>query len=160
MNTSEITSKVNQYRIDNGKDPLLASDQLTSAAQAKADHMCLHDYFSHDLPDGTSYEYFIEQTGYDYEKVGENLAHKFKDSDGVVKGWSDSPGHKSNMLGDYTESGVAVVECQNYMGSQSTIVVQEFGRPVDQSSMYLVVWGLLWMIFLIAVLLKILTKKS
>lgn len=42
------------------------------------------------------------------KKVGENVAYNYKTPEAAVRAWLDSPGHKENIVGDYTHFGLSV----------------------------------------------------
>lgn len=107
--TGEIANISNQYRANAGLPALALNSQLTSSAQAKADHMAANSYFAHDAPDGTSPWYFFDSVGYSYSTAGENLALTNQDAASVVKGWYDSTGHRANMFSpSFTEVGYGI----------------------------------------------------
>ena len=42
------------------------------------------------------------------KRVGENVAYNYKTPEAAVRAWLDSPGHKENIVGDYTHFGLSV----------------------------------------------------
>lgn len=107
--TSEIANLSNQYRSAIGLPTLISSGQLTSSAQAKADHLATNNYFAHDAPDGTTPWSFFDTAGYSYLSAGENLALSNQSASSVVDGWYNSPGHRANMLSSsFTEVGYGI----------------------------------------------------
>jgi hypothetical protein len=125
-----LYEKTNEQRMSHGLPPLKYSNTLANAAQNKGQDMFTHNYWAHYRPgDGTSPWDFISNAGYQYEFAGENLARDFLFSDGVVQGWMDSETHRANILRpDYDEVGFAVLN-GNLQGSDTTLVVQMFGKP-------------------------------
>jgi hypothetical protein len=129
ISPSEIISLSNQQRAANGLPALSYNSQLTSAAQAKAQHMFAHNYWAHYAPDGTSPWSFITGAGYSYTTAGENLAKDFDTSNGVVTGWMNSSGHRANILNSaFVDTGVAVMN-GTLLGSQTTLVVAFYAAP-------------------------------
>jgi hypothetical protein len=119
----------NQQRITHGLPPLKANPQLTTAANDKAKHMFAHDYWAHITPTGEQPWAFISRAGYSYIYAGENLARDFADSQSVVTAWMNSPSHRDNILSpNYDHIGIAVVN-GNLASTDTTLVIQEFGRP-------------------------------
>jgi hypothetical protein len=49
----------------------------------------------------------VTQVGYDWSSVAENVAAGQVDVDAVMEAWMNSPGHRENILGDYTMLGCA-----------------------------------------------------
>ncbi|KXK08561.1 MAG: Cysteine-rich secretory protein family protein [Microgenomates bacterium OLB22] len=65
--------------------------------------------------------------------AGENLAKDFPNSQSAMDGWMNSPAHRLNILRpEYTEVGFAVVN-GNLQGSDTTLVVQFFGKPAGRT---------------------------
>jgi hypothetical protein len=63
--------------------------------------------------------------------AGENLARGFDSSADVVTAWMNSLEHRANLLSpNYTDIGFAV-EDGTLTGSETTLVVQEFGSPYN-----------------------------
>jgi hypothetical protein len=106
------------------------------SAQAKADHMAQNMYFAHDAPDGTTPWYFIDQSGYQYNSAGENLALTNQSASSVVDGWFNSPGHYANMMSStFVEVGygIAYVPTFTYEGTTYNnvyLVAAHYGQPV------------------------------
>ncbi len=129
----------NQQREKNGLDDLKMNDQLTNAAQAKADDMFAKNYWAHNSPDGTTPWVFIKGAGYDYVYAGENLARGFNSAQDVVDAWMASPDHKANLLSpNFKDVGFAVKHGK-LSGEETFLVVQEFGSkevPVVPSNIY------------------------
>lgn len=132
----DITSQrlyelTNQERAKAGLPALSYNATLSNAAQLKAADMFSKNYWAHNAPDGTTPWVFFQRAGYRYELAGENLARDFEYSNNVMDGWMASPGHKENILkSGYTDIGFAVANGQ-LDGTDTTLVVQLFGKPID-----------------------------
>jgi uncharacterized protein YkwD len=61
----------------------------------------------HKGDDGSSPIARIKATGYPYRRAGENIAAGRFTTERLMKGWMDSPHHKRNILGSYSQIGVA-----------------------------------------------------
>lgn len=123
----------NQQRTELGLEPLRESRRLTAAARSKARHMLQRDYWGHYGPGGKTPWSFVQEEGYDYRHVGENLAKGFHTSDGVMEGWLNSPEHRDNMLGaQYRDMGAAAVH--GYLeGEQTTVAVAMYAASRDNT---------------------------
>ncbi len=121
----------NKSRQQDRKSPLADSPQLSQAAQAKANDMVARNYWSHAAPDGKLAWSFVDEAGYTYQVVGENLAYGFSSSDEVIRGWLNSPAHRENLLGsDYTEVGFGVAQSADFNKSgPETVVVALYAKP-------------------------------
>ncbi len=129
ITSQEIIKLTNNERTTAGDQVLTESPILDQVAQAKAQDMFRYDYWAHVSPTGVTPWHWFDQYGYQYSYAGENLARDFDSSAGVVAGWMGSPSHRENLLStNYTEIGVAVAN-GSLLGHDTTLVVQEFGRP-------------------------------
>jgi len=132
MSISSLLASTNSQRANNGLSPLSTNSKLNSSAQSKANDMVSRDYWSHNSPDGQEPWVFFDNSGYQYQKAGENLAYGFSTSDATVIGWMNSPSHRANMLDStYTEVGFGFTNSSNFVGTgQETIVVAHYAQPV------------------------------
>lgn len=131
VSINTLLDSTNQQRQKHGIDELKLNSKLNSAAQAKASHMVKHDYWAHNTPDGKSPWVFVIDSGYDYQKAGENLAYGFLTSQQVVTGWMNSSAHRSNLLdATYREVGFGFADSANFNNSgPSTVVVAMYATP-------------------------------
>ncbi|NCU30268.1 CAP domain-containing protein [Candidatus Saccharibacteria bacterium] len=131
MSIGDLLTAANMSRQANGLPALQLNGQLNSSAQAKANHMISFDYWAHVAPDGTEPWYFFNQAGYNYLRAGENLAYGFNTGFEVNTGWMNSTTHRENILGDYADVGFGIANGVNYQGSENTVVVAHYGKPVS-----------------------------
>lgn len=95
-----ILDDTNAARVSNGLPALALNEQMTSVAQnwsqeqASAGAMAHNPDYSTQIPNG-------------WTGAAENVAYGYAVSD-VTNGWLNSPGHKANILGDYTTIGIGV----------------------------------------------------
>jgi uncharacterized protein YkwD len=129
---SKIIEETNLQRKENGLPELVENEELSKAAEAKANDMFLNQYFEHVSPTGVDPGHLVQAYGYDYIVTGENLIlGNFKSEKELVKDWMDSPGHRANILNNrYAEIGVSVIK-GTYKGETVWIGVQEFGLPLS-----------------------------
>ena len=64
----------------------------------------------HKGSDGSTVADRVKRAGYVYVRVGENIADGQKTVDQVMDSWMKSPGHRANILAEFTEMGAARVE--------------------------------------------------
>ena len=129
--TSEgIVSETNVRRTANTKSNLTLSAKLSQSAQAKANDILEAQYFDHVSPDGVTVGTLVAEAGYEYIRVGENLAlGGFTSEADVVNAWMNSEGHKANILdGSYSDIGIGIAQGR-YKGQLVVVIVQHFGRP-------------------------------
>lgn len=131
MSASGLLSNTNQKRADNGATALTINSKLNAAAQAKANDMASRNYWSHNTPEGNPPWIFVDAQGYDYQKIGENLAAGFSNESAVVTGWMNSSAHRANMLDSaFVEVGFGYANNADYTsagGGPMTVVVAFYG---------------------------------
>ncbi len=127
-----VLVETNRQRQQNNVAALQAHAALNTAAQAKLSDMFSQQYFEHVGPDGKGPADWVEGVGYEYIKVGENLAlGNFASDAALVQAWMDSPGHRANILNeDFTEIGIAVGR-GNFEGRSTWLAVQTFAQPLS-----------------------------
>lgn len=124
--------ETNRQRTQAGVPALTAKAKLAAAAQAKLADMFSKQYFEHIGPDGKGPAYWVEQAGYAYVAIGENLAlGNFEGDAALVNAWMASPGHRANMLNkNFREIGIAVGQ-GTFEGETTWLAVQTFGTPTS-----------------------------
>lgn len=131
ITSSELIRQTNVERRKNGLLPVYENPKLSAAALEKAKNMFEENYWAHFSPSGKDPWGFINAAGYRFTYAGENLAKSFYSPDDVVKAWMASKTHRENILNkNYKDIGIAVLE-GTLNGEKTTLVVQEFGRPVE-----------------------------
>jgi hypothetical protein len=136
MSISGLLQYTNSQRASNGLGPLTLNSKLNTSAQAKANNMVSRDYWAHNTPDGDEPWVFIDASGYQYQKAGENLAYGFSNSEATVIGWMNSPTHRANILDQtYSEVGFGFVNAENFVTTgQETVVVAHYGEPMKATA--------------------------
>lgn len=133
ITVDKLYQLTNEQRQKNGLATLQYNAKLADAAQKKAQDMFAKNYWAHYSPDGNTPWQFILASGYQYEFAGENLAKNFLFSQGVIDGWMNSQTHRDNILKpEYSDVGFAIVNGV-LNGEETTLVVQEFGKPLTAS---------------------------
>ncbi len=122
---AELIAAHNKERAERKLPPLVAEPRLAAAARAQAADMATHKKMTHDGSDGSTLVDRVKRAGYNYLKVGENVAEGQPTVASVMDAWMNSPHHRENILGDFTEVGVARAEADD--GTWYWCV--DFGRP-------------------------------
>ncbi|WP_422931123.1 CAP domain-containing protein [Singulisphaera sp. PoT] len=115
-NVADVAALVEAHNRERAKDqlPFLKSDpKLESAALVQARDMAEHNKMTHEGSDGSTAAQRIERANFHYRGAAENVAAGQRDVDEVMQAWLDSPPHKKNILGDFTEIGVACVKAKD-----------------------------------------------
>ena len=96
--SKELGVLLNQARLQNSRQALTQSEELTRAAQKHADDMRAKNYFSHTGQNGSSHFQRIEEENYTACYTAENIAKGQKTPAAVMNGWMNSKGHRTNNL--------------------------------------------------------------
>jgi uncharacterized protein YkwD len=131
-NERDVLGLVNQARAAGGScggvaqppvGPVEWDERLRCAGRVHASDMAERDYFAHNSPEGQEPADRIELAGYEWSRLGENIAFGYRTPMEVVDGWLDSPGHCTNIMnGAYVHMGVGYV-------ADGPFWVQDFGTP-------------------------------
>ncbi len=116
---NEVVRLVNVERTKRGLSKLTATTALTNAANKRATE--IHTKFSHTRPNGKAWSTVLKDYKISYSTSGENIAAGYATPAAVVKGWMESPGHKSNILNkNYKKIGVGYASYKDGYGSYWT----------------------------------------
>ncbi|MBT6434965.1 MAG: CAP domain-containing protein [Deltaproteobacteria bacterium] len=86
--------------------PLTLNTKLRCAAKSHSFDMAERNYVAHISPDGTSPATRVQNAGYAYQIVGENIAAGQTTPEQAVAGWMHSDGHCANLMNpSYEEMG-------------------------------------------------------
>lgn len=103
----------NEFREAEGLDPLVLSDAMSTVAQDWTDSMAADGELVHN-PD------YTEQLPEGWTAVAENIAMNsatgVQSAEQMVEQWIESPGHRDNMMDDFTHVGIgfATVDGESY----------------------------------------------
>jgi uncharacterized protein YkwD len=117
----------NRERAKEKLPPLRANALLAAAARDHARDMAEHKKLSHEGSDGSDPAKRVKRHGYRYQEVGENVADGQTTVKEAMRSWMNSPPHRKNILGDFTEIGAAVAPAQDEEKTNYWCV--NFGRP-------------------------------
>ncbi|MDG1762180.1 MAG: CAP domain-containing protein [Flavobacteriaceae bacterium] len=124
----KILSKTNAIRNAQGLSDLIQDDEMDVLATVHSKNMVEHDFFDHIDHEGKSPSNRADDLDYGFSRLAENVGYVpwFENVSGcgdtrsaeaiaecVVDGWKNSPGHYTNMIGDYIELGVGVFFTQD-----------------------------------------------
>jgi len=99
---------VNQERAKVGKSNLGLDDRLNQAAQEHCNFQASVDSMTHSGDTGDSPGTRMTQFGFNWVSCAENISFGQSDEQDCMREWMASPGHRANILGDYTHFGAAV----------------------------------------------------
>src|SRR5512140_3101270 len=107
---AQLLDAMNRVRAANGLAPLRLDRRLNLAASDRNRDMVAKHYFAHVSPEGISPLVWFDRHGYHYASAGENLATGYCSAEETVRAWMNSPGHRANVLGDYRDVGIDIVQ--------------------------------------------------
>ena len=122
----ELLQLVNQARADQGRGALSIDPLLVQAAKRHSDDMFNNNFLSHTGSDGSTLSNRINDSGYGWLNIAENVARGFTSSQSVHNAWMNSAGHRANILNDVFEE-IGLARTGNYW-------VQVFGNPNGSNS--------------------------
>lgn len=100
----EIMELINAHRINEGLNPLNDHSTVKAVAYTHTDYMIEVNNVSHD-------NFFQRkqslQVNANANIVSENVAYGFNSAESVVNAWLNSPSHKENIEGDYTDFDIS-----------------------------------------------------
>jgi uncharacterized protein YkwD len=107
--------------------PLQFNAKLLAAAREHSANMARKDKAGHEL-DGKTVRERVQEKGYKYDLVGENVAWNQRSPEDLVARWMNSPQHRQNILcKDFTEIGIGVA-CNK---DSEPYYTQVFAHPLD-----------------------------
>jgi uncharacterized protein YkwD len=127
---NRVLELTNAQRLQAGAVPLTLNSKLNNSAQAHSEDMALHDFFAHKGSNGSSMGDRAKASGYQFSRLGENIAAGYATPEDVVQGWMNSPGHRANILNpSYREIGIGYYYLANDTGNvnEHFYWTQDFG---------------------------------
>ena len=103
----ELVAAHNKEREAEKLEPLAANAKLTAAALTQARDMAEHEKMTHEGSDGSKFNERIARQGYVGRRMAENVAVGQTTVAEVMREWMNSPHHRENILGPFSEIGVA-----------------------------------------------------
>lgn len=118
------------YKIFTPAGEVTWNPKLASAALHHSVDMATKDFVSHEGSDGEVVSYRVQEVGYSWITVGENISAGREESEEVVAAWLQSPVHCENIMRQsYTEIGAACFH--NKDTKYKTFWTVVFGSPED-----------------------------
>ncbi|CQR46775.1 LysM domain/BON superfamily protein [Paraliobacillus sp. PM-2] len=109
-----VIQLTNQERAKHGLSALKPDWELSRVARYKSTDMKNKNYFSHQSPTYGSPFTMMKDFGISYRRAAENIARGQQTPQQVVRAWMNSPGHRKNILGDFSHIGVGYVANGKY----------------------------------------------
>jgi uncharacterized protein YkwD len=135
---AEILQRINSFRASGAvcgtlpypaAGPLTWNPTLLQAAKEHAADMAAKNYFDHTGLDGRSPAQRVLAAGYNYARMGENIAAGQASVEAAMAAWIGSPGHCQNMMTpEFRDIAVACV--RNDAATYRIYWVMEMGRAL------------------------------
>lgn len=123
---ASVIKLTNAERVKVGARAVTENERLVLIAQEMAEDLAKCGKLSHIDSRGRELGKRVDDGGYKWSTIGENVAYGYSSPEAVVNGWVKSPGHYQNLSNaDYTEIGVGIT--QDAKGR--VFWVQVFARP-------------------------------
>jgi uncharacterized protein YkwD len=104
-NETQLFDAINDYRISQGKNPLILVNHISYKSQEHNLYMIDKNVVNHDFFSERSNN-IIAVLG--AVKVAENIAYNYNNANSVLHAWLNSPDHKENLDGNYTHIGISI----------------------------------------------------
>jgi len=101
----DVINGINNYRVSVGLNVLSKNDYISVKCEEHNNKMIINNSVDHSdfVYRSTDIMETLVAT-----RVGENVAYNYSSPKKVVDAWLDSPLHKKNIVGDYTNFGVSI----------------------------------------------------
>lgn len=123
----KILELTNAERVKAGKTELVFNPQLKRASDLQASNMAALGVMDHELfiAGQRTLKDRVNLTKYQWSSIAENIARNQKSPKDVVDDWMNSPGHRANIMGNFSEIGIAI----RYGPNGEPYYCQVFGQP-------------------------------
>ena len=98
---------INDYRVSIGLSSLEKINYISGESEGHNNYMITNNVVNHDGFVNRS-ENIIKTLG--AKTVGENIAYNYSSPQAAVNAWLNSPGHKENIVGNFTHFGISIRE--------------------------------------------------
>jgi uncharacterized protein YkwD len=102
---TKLVALINDYRVSQGLNSLEVINHISFKSEEHNEYMIENKVVNHDYFEQRSNN-IINVLG--AERVGENIAYNYPTAEAAMNAWLNSPGHKANIVGDYTHIGMSV----------------------------------------------------
>lgn len=106
---------INTYRAENGRKPLVLDERLARAAEMQSEAQAGRSWIGHYGSDGSTAKARARRAGFPAKIASENVGAGFKSFADVLKFWTQSSGHRTNLLRQNV-SAIGVAMAKNKSG--------------------------------------------
>lgn len=90
--------QINAIRTQANLPALKRNAKLDAAAEAHSTDMAANQFMGHTGSDGSSLRQRVDQTGYNWCMLAENVSRGHKSDSSSIEGWRKSPKHYANLI--------------------------------------------------------------
>lgn len=101
----QLMDLINAYRVNNGLKSLLKTNYISIKAEEHNNYMLTTNILSHDNFSARSQD-IMSVLG--ANATGENVAYNYSNAQAAFDAWLASPGHKANIVGNFTNFGISI----------------------------------------------------
>ena len=101
----ELIDLINDYRVSQNLNALQPINHISYKSEEHNAYMIQNNVVNHDFFEERS-QNLIEVLG--ATRVHENVAYNYNTPQAAMNAWLNSPGHKANIVGDFTHFGISV----------------------------------------------------
>lgn len=106
---NEVLEIINSYREEEGLEPLVLDDKLTTVACARAEELAWSGRHSHYRPNNKFFSSILKDAGITKGNAGENIGWGYPDAASVCEAWKNSQTHYENIMNpEFTRIGIGV----------------------------------------------------
>lgn len=127
-NAAQVFQAINNLRDGLSLASVLLDDTLSAVAQLHVDDMARRSFFSHETPEGITFEMRMDSSGYSYITAAENLGFASHVSL-IVPDWMRSPPHRSNIENDRMRAIGVATSRGTWQGIDVIYAVAVFAVP-------------------------------
>jgi uncharacterized protein YkwD len=118
----DLLDRINTYRDSIGLNTLQKNEHIAYICQEHNIYMIETGTINH-----SNFQYRVEnlQLTLDAERIGENIAYNYQTPISTLNAWLNSPGHKKNIEGDYTDFGLSTTQGPTYRNYVTLILIKK-----------------------------------
>jgi uncharacterized protein YkwD len=121
-----MLAAVNAERAKAGKLPLCTNLKLQKAAQLHSKDQAAKNFMDHKGSNGSTMQARVTAQKFNWNSLAENVAAGQPNVAAVMVSWMNSPGHKTNIMGDFKYFGMGLA--LNAKGTYKHYWTQVFGK--------------------------------
>ncbi|MBG6112177.1 uncharacterized protein YkwD [Flavobacterium sp. CG_9.10] len=101
----QLMDLINAYRVNNGLKSLQKTNYISLKAEEHNNYMITTNILSHDNFSARSQD-IMKVLG--ANAIAENVAYNYSNAQAAFDAWLASPGHKANIVGNFTNFGISI----------------------------------------------------